>query len=260
MTNESFGPALRDWRSRRRMSQLDLGLTANVSARHISFLEGGRSRPSRNMVLRLCDALDIPHGARNPLLAAAGFSPSYAARDPNRKELGPIRSAVDWMLERHAPFPAFAIDRHWTLVDLNIPAERLFTATGIARGDSLLTMADNPAIRATIANLPEVIAHSITRLRTESAHFGGDPILDDAIEKLSASLEGNTQYDSGVRPAFIPTIFRLGDTTFSFLTTIAQFGTAEDIAVAELKIELMFPADDSTRQAMFAMAAQETTA
>lgn len=113
MSNE-FGAGLKEWRARRRLSQLELGLAAAVSARHISFLETGRARPSRGMVLRLCEHLQVPRAARNRLLTAAGLAPAYAARPRSAADLGPLADAVDWMLARHAPYPAFALDRHWT--------------------------------------------------------------------------------------------------------------------------------------------------
>lgn len=252
--NTAFGAALKDWRSQRRMSQLDLGLGANVSARHISFLETGRSRPSRSMVLHLCDELDVPRQARNHLLASAGLAPAYGNRDLSEDDMKPIRLAVDWMLERHEPFPAMALDRHWNLVKMNRIAGLLMTGMNIKEGDSLLTaLADSENIRDAIVNLDEVLEHTIARLRTESAHLGGDPVLDAACEKLAATMPTNRVPTSGVLPAFIPATYRTGGQIFSFFSTFSQFGTAEDIALSELKIELMFPANEETRTVLMAM-------
>ena len=108
----SFGTALKEWRGRRRMSQLDLGLAANVSARHISFLETGRSKPSRSMVRLLCDSLEVPHVACNAVLTAAGFAPTYRRRDLEDDDMTQVRAAVEWTLQRHDPFPAMALDKH----------------------------------------------------------------------------------------------------------------------------------------------------
>lgn len=241
---QEFGPALRHWRETRRMSQLALGLEADVSARHISFLETGRARPSRGMVLRLCERLEVPREGRNRLLTAAGLAPAYASRDRSSQDLAPVRAAVDWTLSRHAPYPAFSIDRHWRLVDLNRPAAALFGAAGIHPGASLIeALMSDAALRAAIVNLDEVLRHVAARLRTESAHLGGDAVLDAAV----ARMEPAPDEESGQMPAIVPTVYRLGEVCLSLFSTIAQFGTAEDVALSELRIELMFPADDATR-------------
>jgi len=249
-----FGEALREWRTQRRMSQLDLGLNANVSARHISFLETGRSKPSRAMVLILCDELDVPRPARNQMLHSAGMAPAYGQRDLSEQDMEPVRSAVDWMLDRHAPYPAFAMDKSWVMLKMNTPAAVLLSGMNIGIGDSLIdALAENALVRGALENLDEVIAHTVVRLRTESAHLGGDPILDAAIEKLSADCNGYQPTETGVLPAFIPTRYRANGMIFSFFSTFSQFGTAEDIALSELKIEMMFPADDMTRDLLVQM-------
>jgi len=252
----SFGAALKDWRSRRRMSQLDLGLTANVSARHISFLETGRARPSRSMVMQLCETLDIPRLDRNALLNVAGFAASYTRRELDDSDMTHVRAAVDWTLQRHDPFPALAVDRHWTLVRCNKTAIRLMSPMGACEGDSLLDlMTDSDRMSGFIENWPEVARHMIQRFRTESAHLGGDPVLEKAANRLADEFEPHD--GNGVLPAVIPTRYSAGDVTLSFFSTIAQFGTAEDIALAELKIEMMFPADDTTRDMLLAMGAAD---
>lgn len=249
-----FGPVLKEWRQRRRMSQLDLGLSADVSARHISFLETGRSRPSRGMVLRLCDELDMPRAARNQLLLAAGLSPAYESRSLSDTAMAPVRTAVDWMLDRHAPYPAFAVDRHWVVVEMNSPARQLLGAVGLGQGVSVArALAHHPALRAALVNLDEVVAHAIARLRTESAHLGGDPVLDAAIRDLAGGGVTVPAHD-GLHPAFVPAHYRLGDLSLSLFSTFTQFGSAEDIALSELKIEMMFPADETTRATLEALA------
>ena len=250
-----FGPALREWRQQRRMSQLDLGLSANVSARHISFLETGRARPSRSMVLQLCEELEVPRAARNRLLTAAGLAPAYGARGLSEDEMAPVRDAVDWMLQRHVPYPGMALDRHWHLVSLNTPAARLLGPLGLGAGASLLeALAGHDGLRAAIANLDEVIRHTITRLRTESAHLGGDPVLDAAVARFAAEVGPEGRGEMGVMPPVIPTRYRMGEVELALFSTLAQFGTAEDVALAELKIELMFPADETTRRLLEAAA------
>ncbi len=241
-----FADSLKDWRRRRGMSQLRLGLEADVSARHIAFLETGRSNPTRAMVIRLSEALAVPRSERNALLEAAGFAAAYRRRKLDDAEMASIRAAVDWTLARHAPYPAFAYDRHWCLMALNAPATALLGSVGLGSGKSLIGAFLEPGpFRDAIANWPEVALHIGARLRTESRHLGGDPVLDQAADKLAAETTGPSS-PAGALPAIFTTRFRAGDVTLSLFSTIAQFGSAEDIALAELKIELLFPADDAT--------------
>lgn len=246
--DNAFGSQLKTWRERRRISQLDLGLSANISTRHLSFLETGRSKPSRPMVLMLCETLDVPHGERNAFLNAAGFAPAYRSRGWSDDDMAPVRAAVDWTMTRHDPYPAFVLDRHWILLKANRSASALLGATGLSEGDSLLdALIDVETSAALFENWQEVMQHMITRLRTESLHLGGDQVLDDTVEKLVAALGGQKSAHEGPLAAVVPARYRAGDVTLSFLSTIAQFGTAEDIALADLKIEMMFPADETTR-------------
>lgn len=253
VTESPFGALLKDWRGQRRMSQLDLGLAANVSARHISFLETGRARPSRSMVLQLTESLEVPRAARNALLNAAGFSPAYRSRDLDEADMAHVRAAVDWTLERHDPFPAFGVDRHWRLVAANQSARAMLGGLGLDVGDSMLdAFVESEALRAVVDNWAEVARHVITRLRTESAHLGGDAVLDQAADALAREA-GDSDLDTpGTLPAVIPTRYRTNGVVLSFFSTIAQFGSAEDIALADLKIEFLFPADDATRDILLA--------
>jgi transcriptional regulator with XRE-family HTH domain len=250
----AFGEGLRDWRRRRDMSQMRLGLVANVSARHIAFLETGRANPTRGMVLRLADALEVPRTERNGLLEAAGFAAAYARRDLASHDMTGIRDAMTWTLDRHAPYPGFAIDRHWVLQALNAPAERLLGALGIGVGASLLEALTTPGpFRDTIENWPDVARHMALRLRTEARHAGGDAVLEEGARRLIESLE-----DEDARPGLLPAVLtsrlRVGDQTLAFFSTIAQFGSAEDIAIADLRIELLFPLDAATRSVLEGMA------
>jgi len=249
-----FAESLRDWRRRRGLSQLRLGLEADVSARHIAFLETGRSHPTRAMVIRLSNALEVPRGERNVLLESAGFVAAYQRRDLDATEMRFIRAAVDWTLSRHAPYPAFAYDRRWHLVALNEPATSMLGAVGLRAGDSILDamLAPSP-LRAAIDNWPDVARHMCARLKTESRHLGGDVLLSAAAEKLAAET-ADPPGGHAPLPAVTTTRYRLGAVAFSFFSTIAQFGSAEDIALAELKLELLFPADEATRQALEAAA------
>lgn len=237
------------------MSQLDLGLAANVSARHISFLETGRARPSRPMVVQLSETLQVPRSARNSLLNAAGFSSVYRTRDLAAEDMAHVRAALVWMLERHDPFPAFALDRHWTLLMANRSASMMLGNIGLEVGDSLLdAFTDSVVLRDFVENWSEVARHIVTRLRTESAHLGGDPVLDEAANRLAEETGLTLPHADGALLAVAPARYRASGIILSFFSTIAQFGTAEDIALADIKIELLFPADDTTRDILLAAA------
>jgi transcriptional regulator with XRE-family HTH domain len=239
-----FGETLKSWRHQRHLSQLDLAGVAEVSARHISFLESGRARPSRGMILRLAQRMNLPHRARNDMLLAAGYAPAAA---PTRAEdaLAPVREAIRWTMERHMPYPAYAIDRHWTIIEMNPAAARLLGAVGIGAGEKLVQhLIGNDALRGALDNLDEVLHHTLARLRTEATHFGADPLFDDWIADLSAEVTPSDQ----PLPAIVPSIYRLGEVRLSLFATIGQFGTAEDVALSELKLELMYPTDEETAQ------------
>jgi len=245
----SPGALLRDWRRRRRLSQLDLALEAGVSARHVSFLETGRSRPSREMVLHLSEQLDIPLRDRNHMLLAAGFAPAYAERAIDAPEMAPVREALDRILKGHEPYPAVVVDRWWDLAAAN---------AGVALLTSMVAphLLEPPAnaLRITlhpdgmaphVRNLPEWRAHLLDRLRRQVAVTG-----DQRLAALQAELAG---YPGGeaTLPAHEPGIavpleLEAGGTELSFFSTISTFGTAVDITVAELAIEAFFPADEQT--------------
>lgn len=257
----NFGTNLKEWRGRRRMSQMDLGLSANISARHISFLETGRSRPSQSMVMMLCDTLDMPVSARNAFLTSAGFAPVYKKRDLSGEDMAHIRAAMSWTLQNHDPYPAFALDRHWNVVKTNRAAALMLGAAGLSEGDSLLeALLDDEIMGQVIENHAEVLRAMQIRLRTENEHLGGDEVLDEAIEGITRKLEtdfdgANFQHDGEV-PAIIPAVYKMGDQRMSFFSTIAQFGSTEDIALSELKIEMLFPTDEGTKLMLEAMADQ----
>lgn len=244
----TFGTLLKEWRERRNISQLALGLAANVSSRHISFMETGRARPSRSMVMMLCEELSVPRATRNSFLAAAGFSPGYASRSLSDPEMEGIAAAVAHVLASHDPLPAMAFDRHWVVVRANGSAAQLLSSLGLGEGDSLLdAMLDVDATRAAFPNRDEVVRHAVARLKTESLHLGGDPVLEDACRKLAATLPDHRDDPHGPLPAIIPVQYRGPAGNLAFFSMIAQFGSAEDIMLADLKIELMFPADPATR-------------
>lgn len=239
-----FGGQLRSWRGRRRMSQLQLALMADVSARHIAFLETGRSKPSRPMVLRLGEALEVPRADRNLLLDAAGFRAAYASRPLDSEAMAPIAKAIAHMIKGHLPYPAFVFDRHWVVLDANTSGRAMLAGFGLSAGDSFIDFLLTPGRGAEVVeNWPEVAQHLAARFRLESAHLGSDPVLDRAAIGLAsayAQAEGHTGSDL---PAVLAVRFRSGGQVFPMFSTITQFGTAEDIALADIKIEMFFPSD-----------------
>ncbi|MBK8839736.1 MAG: helix-turn-helix transcriptional regulator [Hyphomonadaceae bacterium] len=244
-----FPDALKVWRRTRRFSQLELAAEANVSARHIAFLETGRARPSPAMIGRLGEALQIPLAARNQMLTLAGFATRYPARQWDVSEMAPIRAALEHTLEQHAPYPGIAIDRMWTVVRLNRPAQVLFGQLGMAEGSSMLDLMASDELPPLIENWPDVAHHAAQRLRTESAAQGGVAKLDRLAERLAAVPGGSGKPIGPVTP----TIYRTGTMRLSLFAIIAQFGTPEDLALDDLKIELFFPADSETELALRAM-------
>ena len=253
MPSTTFGAVLKEWRGIRRMSQLDLSNLADVSARHISFLESGRSKPSRPMALHLAEALEIPLAERNRLLSAAGFTPQWHQRDMDTEAMTPVREALGWTLARHDPYPAVVLDRHWNIVDQNRSSQMMLGALGLEGAVSFLDeMRAGGSMREVIDNWSTVGRFMLSRLRTESAALGGDPVLDAAIAELAAD-EAIGELDAPLPPV-VTVDFRIGDACVSLFSTIAQFGTAEDLALAELRIELFFPADEPTRALLEAIA------
>jgi transcriptional regulator with XRE-family HTH domain len=245
----SVGVLLRDWRHRRHLSQLDLANEAEVSARHLSFVETGRSKPSRELVLHLAEHLDVPLRERNALLLAAGYAPVYTERALDDSEMAPVRDAIDKILTGHMPYPALVIDRQWHLIGANDAALAVLT-DGVAPAlleppVNVLRVSLHPdGLAPRIVNLAEWTAHVIDRLRREAA-LTADPALDQLIAELRSFGHPETPATDGTE-LFIPLLLKAGDRTLSFVSTIATFGTARDITAAELSIESFFPADEAT--------------
>jgi transcriptional regulator with XRE-family HTH domain len=254
-----LGTLLRDWRRRRRLSQLDLALEAGVSARHLSFLETGRSRPSREMVLHLAEQLDVPLRDRNQLLLAAGFAPAHGERGIDAPEPEPVRDAIGLVLEAHEPYPAVVVDRWWNLVAAN-RGIALFTA-GVAPElleppVNVLRLALHPrGTAARIADLAGFRAHLLDRLRRHVA-LTADERLAALYDEVSAYPAPAADDAGRGAPAggeiAVPLRLRApdGGRELRFFSTIATFGTAIDVTVAELAIEAFFPADAETAAAL----------
>ncbi len=250
----SFGGILKEWRGIRRMSQLDLALSAEVSSRHISFLETGRARASRDMVLRLGEGLQMPLGARNQLLLSAGLAPAYGETALDEAQRAPLQQAVEWMLGRHAPYPAMALDHCWILQAMNPPAKALLIATGLRPGDSLIdALCDNDLVRRALVNLQEVEALTLIRLRTELAHMGKNPVLERAAARLQRRVSAHDRPVLEELPAVIPTHYRLNDLELKLFSTLSQFASTGDVAMSELRVEMMFPADEKTKEVLLTL-------
>jgi len=252
------GDLLRDWRQRRRLSQLDLAGEAEVSARHLSFVETGRSRPSRELVLHLAEHLDVPLRERNSLLLAAGYAPTYGERSLDTRELEPVRQALDKILSGHEPFPAVVVDRRWDIVTANAP---LMSLIGSVVSPHLLEPPAN-ALRISlhpdglaphIGNLAEYADHLLARLDRQAAMDGRADLFELAAELRSyPNVPSHVENHGDIADRlFAPLILRFGDgPNLTFFSTIATFGTALDVTVAELAIEQFFPADADTAAAL----------
>jgi transcriptional regulator with XRE-family HTH domain len=247
----TLGDHLRAWRQRRRLSQLDLALEAEVSQRHLSTIESGRSRPSRGMVLRLAERLDVPLRERNLLLLAAGYAPVFPERALDDPALGPARRAVDLVLRGHEPYPALAIDRHWTLVAANAAVGPLLRGVAdpalLAGPVNVLRLSLHPrGLAPRIANLAAWRGHLLDRLHRQVA-ASGDPVLAELMRELAA-------YPAPERPApepngaglVVPLDLDTEAGRLSLLSTTTVFGTPLDVTLSELALESFFPADART--------------
>jgi transcriptional regulator with XRE-family HTH domain len=253
----AFNSLLREWRSRRGASQLALALDARVSARHLSFLETGRSRPSRAMVLRLADALDLPLRERNGLLLSAGFAPRFGERPLTSEELQQAFRAVRLMLDAHEPYPAFALDRYWNIVLWNRPLAAMLgdlTAEGrsIDRINALDLVFEPGPMRERFLNWDEVASAVLKRLRGQLARAASDQRLQEAWRKVQESpgvadlIRGG--HADATAPILVPMKLREGDQVLTWINTLAVFGATGDVTLDELVVESFFPGDEETRR------------
>jgi transcriptional regulator with XRE-family HTH domain len=254
----SVGPLLRDWRLRRRLSQLDLALEAGVSARHLSFVETGRSRPSAEMVLHLTERLGVPLRERNRLLLAAGHAPVFEQRDLDDPEMAPIRQALRQILDGHEPYPALVVDGAWEMVAAN-SAVGLLTE-GVAPEllepplNGLRASLHPDGLAPRIANLGEWRAHLLGRLRRQIA-LTADPALTTLLDELFGypapeEPERGGGRDGGAHDLAVELRLQSGAGELAFISTIATFGTAVEVTASELSIESFFPVDRATDEAL----------
>jgi transcriptional regulator with XRE-family HTH domain len=264
---QPVGDLLRAWRERRRLSQLALALDADVSTRHLSFLETGRARPSREMLLRLMECLDVPLRERNRLLLAAGYAPAFPERGLNDPALQPARQAVERVLAAHKPYPAHAVDRHWTLVATNDVAWPLLEGVdpGLLEPPiNVLRLSLHPdGLASRIANLGQWRAHILHRVR-QQVESSADPMLDAFLTELAGYAtpddEGADEplrdlYESGI---VVPLRLRTAWGMLALFSTITIFGTPVDVTLSELAIEAFFPADEATGEILRRIAEDPT--
>jgi transcriptional regulator with XRE-family HTH domain len=252
-----IGDYLRQWRQRRRLSQLDLALDAEISARHLSFVETGRAAPSRDMVLRLAERLDVPLRERNVMLVAAGFAPAYPQRSLDDPALKSARAAVDQVLRAHEPNPALAIDRQWNLVSANrmmMPLLDGIAPALLSSPQNMLRLSLHPqGLAGRIVNLGEWRAHLLERL-----HRQCEASADPKLIELHSELKGYGSVDAApVVPdaVAVPIRLKVGNDVLGFISTTMVFGTPVYVTLSEIAIETFFPADEITALRLRAIAA-----
>lgn len=244
------GRLIRKWRQRRRMSQLDLALEAGVSARHLSFVETGRSRPSQQMVVHLAAQLDVPLRDRNELLLAAGYAPVYRQLGLDEPEMGPVNEILQLILKAQEPYPALVVNRHWGLVAANSTVALLTDGAApelLEPPVNVLRLSLHPdGVASRILNLPEWRAHVLERLNRQ-ALATGDPALRALHEELHAYPGGIEHGAYG--DIAVPLRIATDGAEFAFISTVTSFGTATEVTLSELSIESFFPADAATARA-----------
>ena len=251
-TEGRVGETLREWRRRRRRSQMDLALDAGISTRHLSFVETGRSRPSAALILRLAEQLDVPLRDRNGMLLAAGYAPVYGEREYDDPELAPVRDAIARVLAGHEPYPAVAVDRQWEVVAMN-------AAIGVLIGEAAPELLEPPVNALRLALHPEGMAPRVLNLAEWRTHLlerldrqiaaTADPGLRTLREELLSYPAPEDEHAGPADDIVTPLRLRVPDGgELAFISTIATFGTASDITVSGLAVESFFPADATTAE------------
>lgn len=260
----TFGNRLRDWRNARRISQLKLAAEAGVSQRHISFLETGRAKPSREMVIHLATALDVPMRQRNELLERAGFAPAYRERSPDDSALRQITAVLTRLLQAHEPYPAYIVDRLWNLVAANTVATKVL-AGALPPGSDPETFGGNimrlilhpEGVRESVVNWDDVSAVLLDRLAHEVAANPADAELDALLVEARGYLdaESTTVAPPRAEDLLVPVVLATPHGALELFTTIATIGGAHDITLQELRIETLLPATDEAERLLRSIAA-----
>jgi transcriptional regulator with XRE-family HTH domain len=253
--SQPIGNLLRDWRQRRRFSQLDLACEAEISQRHLSFIESGRSTPSREMILHLAEQLDVPLRERNAMLLAAGYAPTFAERTLDSPEMVEARRVLDVILKGHEPYPALVVDRHWTLIAANASVPPLMVGVEpklLEPPVNVMRLSLHPdGLAPRIVNLGAWKAHAVERLRRQH-RVTGDKTIEALLAEISgyeyAGLRADAQ-EPAHGPASdvaVPLKLRTDAGLLSLLSTTTIFGTAVEITLSELVLEAFYPADQAT--------------
>jgi transcriptional regulator with XRE-family HTH domain len=249
MSTSTVGPQLRRWRERRRLSQLELAVRADVSTRHVSFVENGRARPSSAMILRLAEQLDVPLRDRNALLVAGGFAPEYPEETLGGRSMSVVNDAITSILEAHQPFPALVIDRQWDLVAANLAVYGLVAGaspTLLEPPVNVIRLTLHPqGLAPRIVNLAEWRAHLLERLGREYA-ASADEELAALRDEVAAYPAGTPEPVAGRRGLVVPLRLRVGHEVLSLFSMTTVFGTPHEVTVSELAIETFYPADHAT--------------
>lgn len=247
------GLLLREWRAARRMSQLDLALAAEVSTRHLSCVETGKSQASQDMVMRLADALEMPLRERNALLMAAGYAPRYPETALGTPALAQVRRATEFIIGQQEPYPAFVLNRHWDIVMANQAAQKItefLLGEGRRHGNMIRHFFDPEGLRAAVANWEEVAGDLMRHLHSDVASAPSDEVaralLDEALSYPGVPARWRTREPGRAPSPLLTTVFRRNDVELRFFSTFTTFGTPRDVTVDELRIECCFPDDDAT--------------
>jgi transcriptional regulator with XRE-family HTH domain len=247
--DQPVGALLRRWRQRRHLTQLELSVRAEVSSRHVSFIETGRSRPTSEMILRLCEHLEIPLRERNELLLAGGYAPAYPQHQLSDPPMAAVSEAINLILAAHEPYPAVVIDRSWDLVAANAPVDALMSGAGrhlLQPPVNVLRLSLHPdGMAPRIVNLSQWRAHLLARLAREISATGDAELM--ALREELAGYPARQEPDRHDPTALVvPLRIHTGDGELSLFSTTTVFGTPRDVTVAELAIESFYPADQST--------------
>jgi transcriptional regulator with XRE-family HTH domain len=260
-----FAAKLHWWRRRRGISQLELAGRADISQRHLSFLELGRSAPSRAMVLRLAVALDVPLRQQNALLLAAGFAPLWRKTELAAPELAQVRSGLDYLLRQQEPFPAVVVDRCWNLIQANAGAVRLVEfLVGPLPPDVTVNLADGlvgpDVLRPFLVNWDDVVRYFIRSVEADAAADGSAETTALLRRLLAYADVGAVVKQPSLKPSgpVLPLHFRKGEISLALFTTIATLGTPQDITLQELRIECFFPMDEATAEVLRSWAGGQT--
>jgi transcriptional regulator with XRE-family HTH domain len=257
MTAKGVGPLLKRWRAHRRYSQLDLAAAAQVSQRHLSFVETGRSQPSRELVIHLAEVLAVPLRERNALLTAAGFAPVYQERRLDDPDMSAIRHAMEFILERHDPYPAWVMDRHWNIVSSNDAAGRMMarlldpSTAPVDNGLNAMRLTFHPdGLRRFIANWAEVGPHLLDRIRRDADAHPEDSTMRELVAEVQSypGVAGElAALDPETAPALvIPVHVKVANFELRMFSTLTTIGAPLDITAQELIVETFFPADETT--------------